>query len=176
MDFAAVLRLVGGFLESRGRRFAVVGGVAMAAWGMPRSTLDLDLIVDGEAQDELVQLLESEGWETLHRSRGYSNHLHSVAERGRLDVVYVRGDTAAAIFGAVRRVGSPGGVAFDVPRPEHLAAMKIHAMKQDPGRTYRDLADIRHLLSLNGVDREEVRDYFTRHGLEARYDELVATL
>lgn len=57
MDFAAVLRLVGGFLESRGRRVAVVGTVAMAAFGMPRSTLDLDLIVDGEAQDELVATL-----------------------------------------------------------------------------------------------------------------------
>lgn len=171
-----MLRLVGAFFEARGSRFAVVGGVAMAAWGMARTTLDLDLVVDGAIQEDLIGFLEQEGWETLHRSTGYSNHLHPDPERGRLDVVYVRGDTAAAIFAGVRREHALAGVEFDVPRPEHLAAMKVHAMTQDAARTFRELADIRHLLTLPGVDREAVRRSFARNGLEDRYDELVATL
>jgi hypothetical protein len=69
----------------------------------------------------------------------------------------------------------PGGMRIPVPRPEHLIAMKIVAMKNDPSRTYQDMADVRFLLSLPGVDREEVRAQFEKHGLLERYRELEAT-
>ena len=62
-----------------------------------------------------------------------------------------------------------------VPRPEHLIAMKVVAMKNDPTRAYQDMADIRFLLSLPGVDRQEVRAQFTKHGLLERYLELEAS-
>jgi hypothetical protein len=42
------------------------------------------------------------------------------------------------------------GTTLLVPRPEHLAAMKVQAMKNDPSRTFQDLADIQALLSLPG--------------------------
>jgi len=41
MDFVAVLELVGGFLEGRGYPWAVIGGLAMAAYGVPRTTMDV---------------------------------------------------------------------------------------------------------------------------------------
>ncbi|GEM_PF-3734184 len=44
MDFAAVLDLVGGFLDERSHPWAVIGGLAMAACGIPRTTMDLDLV------------------------------------------------------------------------------------------------------------------------------------
>ncbi len=58
------------------------------------------------------------------------------------------------------------------PKPEHLAALKVLAMKNDPGRALQDLSDIRFLLQLPQVDRNEVRAYFTRHGLAERLDEI----
>jgi hypothetical protein len=54
--------------------------------------------------------------------------------------------------------------------------MKVLAIKNDPTRALQDLADIRFLLTLPGVDRQEVRSYFARHGLETRFDELEKTL
>jgi hypothetical protein len=63
-----------------------------------------------------------------------------------------------------------------VPKPEHLVAMKVLAMKNDPGRTFQDLADIRILLMLPGVDREEIRHYFEQHGLRERFDDLERSL
>jgi hypothetical protein len=50
--------------------------------------------------------------------------------------------------------------------------MKGHAMKNDPARTLQDLADIRFLLGLPGVDEDEVPGYFERAGLSDRFDEL----
>lgn len=62
-----------------------------------------------------------------------------------------------------------------VPRPEHLVAMKVAAMKNDPGRTFQEMTDIRFLLRLPGVDRAMAASYFERHGLRDRLDEIERT-
>lgn len=176
MDFAAVLSVIAGELEPRRVRYAVIGGVALAALGMPRTTLDLDIVTDAAAQPTVVTFLEQLGYETLHRSPGYSNHLHREPARGRVDVVYVDGETAERLFGAVRSVAGFGGAAMPIAAPEHLAAMKVLAMKNDPQRTFQELADIRFLLGRPGVDRDLVRQYFERHGLLERFHDVERTL
>ena len=176
MDFSAVLARIADHLAASGHRFVVVGGVALAALGRPRTTLDLDLLVGAEAQENLVRYLEAEGYETLHRSAGFSNHLHADPARGRVDLVYVDPETARQIFGSALEVRGPGERRVLVPSPEHLAAMKVAAMKNDPARTFQELADIRYLLTLPGVDRAAVRAQFERQGLRERFDELEATL
>ena len=55
-----------------------------------------------------------------------------------------------------------------------MVAMKVVAMKNDPSRTYQDLADRRYLLTLADVDRDAVRSQFEKHGFLERYRELEA--
>jgi hypothetical protein len=162
-------------LEEKGRRYALGGGLAMAAYGLPRTTLDLDLVVDGESQEELVRYLESIGYQTLNRSAGYSNHVHREPGMGSVDFVYLAGETAEKVFSAAREVPGPGGRPVLVTSPEHLAAMKVLAMKNDPARTFQELGDIRHLIAVAGADRQAVREQLARHGLEERYRELERT-
>jgi hypothetical protein len=59
-----------------------------------------------------------------------------------------------------------------VPRPEHLVAMKVQAMRNDPSRALQDLADVLALLQLPGVDLDEARGYFERAGLREEWDEV----
>jgi hypothetical protein len=172
VDFERVLRTITDHLHSNGRRFALVGGHALAAYGLVRATVDLDLVVETEAQSELIAFLERLGYETLHRSTGYSNHLHSDPTLGRADFVYVRGETASKLFEQTTLLAGPGGLEVPVPKPEHLAAMKVQAMKNDPGRTLQELSDLQFLVRLDGVNRAEVRSYFERHGLLDRFEEL----
>ena len=86
--------------------------------------------------------------------------------------MYVQGRTSELLFGTVRHLPGPGGVTIAVPRPEHLIAMKVQAMKDAPERTWQDLVDIGYLLRLPGVDHDEVRGYFVRAGLDHRWREL----
>lgn len=176
MDFLATLSRVTAFLDDRNVPWALVGGLALSAYGGARSTLDLDLAVDGSVQDEMIRFMESRGFETLYRSSGYSNHLHPNEDLGRVDFVYVRGETSEKLFSEARRHQGPGGLEVIVPRPEHLIAMKVLAMKNDPGRTFQDLADIRVLMLQPNIDRDEVRRFFVRHGLRERFHELEETL
>jgi len=107
-----------------------------------------------------------------HVSAGYSNHLHAITALGGVDVVYVNGETSERLFAGCRTMPGPAGRSVPVPRPEHLAAMKIQAMKNDPRRTLGEMEDIRFILTLPGIDEAEVRGYFERAGLRHRYDEL----
>ena len=171
MDFARALELVSGIFEREGRPFALAGAAALAAYGVTRSTVDLDFVAEAAVQDALIESLEALGYRTLHRSPGYSNHVHTDSALGRLDFIYVDEATTRSVFGE-GRTASVAGRSVRVPRPEHLAAMKVQAIKNDPSRTYQDLADVRLLLGLPGIDRDEVRAYFERAGLGERFDEL----
>lgn len=175
MELAAVLGEVRGFLDREGIPFAIVGALALHTYGYSRATNDVDLLVGRDAQDRLVSFLEKRGFETLHRSDGYSNHLHADPACGRLDVVYVDADTRDKIF-AEARPASLAGVSVVVPKPEHLAAMKIHAMKNDPSRAFQDMADIQFLMRLPEVDRDQIRAYFERSEQLERFHELERSL
>ncbi len=170
MDFGRELDTVRAFLAEGKHRLAVIGGVALGAYGSPRMTIDLDIVTDAAAQPPLIAFMQSEGFATLHRSSGYSNHRHPT--RGRVDFMYVRDQTADRLFAALSERPGPGGRLIPVPKPEHLIAMKVQAMRDAPERGLQDLVDIAYLLQLHGVDRDEVRGYFVRAGLEDRWHEL----
>ena len=172
MDFGTVLDAVSKFLDEKGYRHAVIGGVALAAYGLPRTTVDLDLAVESSAQEDLIGFLEAKGYQTLHRSTGYSNHRHSDLRWGNLDFVYLKGETADEIFSACRRARGPRDLPVLLPKPEHLAALKVVAMKNDPSRSFQDMADIRFLLTLPGVDTREIQGYFEDQGMGDRFEEL----
>lgn len=76
MDIPRATRVVAAHFEGRGAPFAVIGGLALHAYGLPRATFDVDFATDAVHQSELISFLESLGYRTLHHSAGYSNHLH----------------------------------------------------------------------------------------------------
>lgn len=163
MDVGAVFDRLAQLLGSGSERFAVVGGYALLAHGVQRLTFDLDILVRSADQARLVDGLEDAGYETLHRSSGFSNHLHSDSSLGRLDVIYVDEDSARRIFrGSARRLVA--GRSVPVVSIPVLAAMKLHAIDNDPSRRLQDLADIRALLDRAPNDREAVRDIFIERG------------
>lgn len=76
------------------------------------------------------------------------------------------------LFENMRRVAGPGESVVPVLSAEHLAAMKIFAMKNDPTRILAELEDIRFLLTLPDIDRDEIRGYFEKHELGDLYAEI----
>ena len=174
MDFQFVADRLSTFFQESGQSYAIIGGFGLLAYGIERATFDLDFVTDRDLQDRLIQYLEAEGYETLYRSEGYSNHLHPSNDLGRIDFVYVDQDTAEKIFASARRVTILDSIEVLVPKPEHLIAMKVRALKNDPSRQVQDLQDISRLAAVPGVDTSEVRGYFEAldlgHLLEAHFE------
>ena len=171
MDVSRVLDLVRPFFESRAEPYALVGGLALLAYGAPRATFDVDLLARRGAQDDLVAFLAALDFTTLSIQPGFSNHQHSDLALGRVDVIYVSGTTADAVFAGCTRKAITAAVQAPVPRPEHLVAMKAQAFAKD-GTRYSDLADLQFLLSLPGLDAVEARGYFESAGLTEYFDRL----
>jgi hypothetical protein len=107
MKLGKVLELIARQLDAQGQPVALVDGLGLAAHGLPRATLDLDLLVPDEAQEALIEFMEELGYETLHRSPGYSNHLHPEEALGRVDFVYVRGETRDKVFSSATEMVGP---------------------------------------------------------------------
>jgi hypothetical protein len=170
VQFDEVLRTLASFFGREHIPFALIGGLAMQALGYSRFTRDADLVVGRESRDATVAFLESLGYETLHVSEGYSNHLHPEKAFGRVDLMYVDSATAAALFPAAVMRPVVGSVSLPVAHPNHLAAMKALAMRNAPERVLVDSPDVRYLLSLAETDRAVVRDYFARHQLLELFD------
>ncbi|MEM1181758.1 MAG: hypothetical protein AAGM22_25665, partial [Acidobacteriota bacterium] len=125
MDLEKLLDEITDLLDRQGIRWALIGGMALGAYGVGRHTADVDLVVDRDSQTTLVSRLEEAGFETLFVSSGYSNHTRG---KDRVDFVYVNVTTADQLFGKARVIDS-GERRLQVVSPEHLAAMKVLAMK-----------------------------------------------
>jgi hypothetical protein len=164
MDITRVLALVRPFFDERGEPYAIVGGLALLAYGAARATFDVDLLAPRGTRDDFVAYLEARGFATLSVQAGFSNHQNPDVALGRLDVIYVSGTTAEAVFaGCAARTLAPG-VEVPVPRPEHLVAMKVQAFAGDRTR-YSDLTDLQFLLSLPELDHAGARLLRSRRAL-----------
>jgi hypothetical protein len=169
-----VFRLLVDFLEGESLDYAVVGAFALHAFGYVRATQDVDFLVRSKNQEKIIRYLEmSLGYETIHRSAGFSNHVHPLSGLGRVDFLYVQGATADAMFGQSSRLQVFGDFRLPVVKPEHLVALKVFAMANNPERALREMADIKELLDRLELDLEEVRGYFEKHGQLERYYEIV---
>ena len=173
MKFKDILQLLTNHFEQEKIDYALIGAFALKAYGYVRATQDVDFLVRNKHQDEIIAYLESLGYETIYRSAGYSNHVNPVSKLGRIDFVYVKGQTAKDIFRETRRLLILGDLSLPVISPEHLVALKVFAMKNDPDRVFREMADIKHILSLPGIDIEAIKRYFNKYGQLERYYELI---
>jgi len=174
MKFREVFRFLIGFFEKERMDYALIGAFALHAYGYVRATQDVDFLVRAENQDRIVHYLESSlGYDTIHRSSGYSNHVHRLSGLGRIDFLYVQGATAESIFRETRRLLVLDDFRLPVVKPEHLVALKVFAIKSNPDRALREMADIKELLALPGLDHGEVRKYFEKYGQLERYHDIV---
>jgi hypothetical protein len=172
MQFTEVLTTFAEFFEREKIRWAIAGGLAVAAWGYERGTQDMDFVISGDDRKKVTAFAESLGYETVYASDSFSHHLHHTEAFGRVDAIYVNGRTADDMFANATMRVTAGSVLAPVISAEHIAMMKAFAIKAIPTRLRADSRDIEFLLTLPGIDREAVRNYFARFGLLEIFDDI----
>ncbi len=132
-------------LNANGIRYALVGGLAVAHYAIPRTTQDVDILVLQEDAGKLLQLLRP------HYFRGTAQVMFFQIDDTRLDVLiatlrYQR----AAVLNAQESTFE--GVPVKVVAPRDLVLMKLLAAWERPTEGKRDLdqADIVMLLEQFG--------------------------
>lgn len=171
MGIRKQFELITDFFEKQNMDYALIGAFALYAYGYTRATQDIDFITKTEFQKKIIVFLESIGFETLNKSAGYSNHLHPIGSM-RFDFVYISGDTADTIFQSVTRKNVFKDIELPVVSPEHLIALKLFAVKNEPRRKLKELADIKEIYELTEIKKEVIQTYLKKYGLEEFYDEI----
>lgn len=170
MPLRDVFKAVSEMFEHENADYAVIGAVALYAYGYVRATKDIDFVTRIEFQEKAVHYLESLGFKTTHCSDAFSNHVHPIGAM-RVDLMYLEKDTADKIFKKTEKRVLFEDITIPVVSAEHLVAMKLFAAKHNERRRLKDLADIKEITAVVDIDKEILKDYFRQFGLESYYKE-----
>jgi hypothetical protein len=173
MDVRAVLLEIHAALREAGIQHALIGGLALAAHGSARATVDVDFIADGGRAEDVDRLLRARGYACLQRSDFVANYASDRPERGRVDFLFARQAHGRAMLGRSAAVEILGRQ-IPVVDASDLVGLKVQSSSNDPSRRHRDLADIEWLLRHAALDLDRVRDYFRLFDREKELDALLA--
>ena len=137
-------------LDREGIRGALIGGLAVATWGSPRSTEDIDLLAELAQSPELEDAMRAEGWRVSWHRGGREDpiplllRLESVHVGPKIDVICATRHWERAILDRAVQVTLPGGRRVPVVTPEDLIVLKLLAGGP------QDLIDVADLLTRCG--------------------------
>jgi hypothetical protein len=140
-------------LGARRIAHALIGGFALASYGVFRATVDIDLIAEGEKSEEIKSALTAVGFNLVAET---TEVLH-FSGLGFLDILLARRPISQAMLRAAKPTGPLG---LNILGVEDVIGLKIQAYANDPKRTLRDQADIQALIEKNpALDWEKVKFY-----------------
>lgn len=153
----------------------LIGGQAVGVRGYQRVTLDVDFMVTEADYEKLKPAICAEGYRETVRTdvaaklRAESEHLIDI------DFMFVEAETFRGIQ-KESKAETFQDVQFLVPKPEHLIALKLHAIKQQPDlRELKDLNDIVELIRANQVDvlSESFKSMCLKYGTPELYQKIL---
>lgn len=175
MSLKEIFTALSDFFKRNKMDFGIVGAFALFSYGYVRATRDIDFITRIKNREKTIRYLESLGFETTFSSRAFSNHLHPI-DSVRVDIMYIEGATAGEIFGSTENRLIFNGIELPVVSAEHLVAMKLFAIQNNPDRKYKDLADIKEILRHTKCNRKTIKKYFIKYGQESFFDEIAGEI
>ncbi len=177
-------------VAAEGKRFALVGGLAVSVRAEVRFTRDIDLAVavdDDTEAESLVFALKSRGYATLasveqeDQSRLATIRLRS-PQSVKIDLLFASSGIEQETVTRATIVSLPAVGALPIARAEELLSLKVLSMTEE---RLQDRIDARNLIRVNvGLDLDCVRDnlrliaergYARRQDLPAKLASLLET-
>jgi hypothetical protein len=163
MDFETTLKTLLAEFERRPIRYAVIGGFAMGALGVSRTTVDLDFLVHHEDVPTLHDILSRLGYERRISNENVSQYTAQDKRLGAIDVVHAFRPISLKMLEQSQSHKLFGEkVSIRILLPEDVIGLKIQAIANNPSRQHTDTADIETLMELHGrhLDWERLLDYY----------------
>lgn len=153
MRIRDLLDLITTTLDEKQIEFALIGGLAVALRGYPRSTVDVDLLVRGSDKDLLKSVLEGAGFSCDHNT-AETAHFSGL---GFVDCLYAQREISLKML---EDASVLEGSRCKVLQVEDIIGLKIQAYQNEPSRKWKDQADIAELIKANpGLDRKKILEY-----------------
>jgi len=176
MDFALILRFL---IENFARKkigFALMGGFALQAVGVARTTQDIDVLVLSEASPKIKEIMLKHRYKLLYESEEVLNFVSDDFQLGRVDFMLAhRKYTLAMLKRAKEEPVFGGKFKVRVLCAEDQIGLKVQASSNNPKRLHKDMSDIRMIIENNypKLDLALIREYFSLFSREKELDEIV---
>ena len=154
-------------------QFLLIGGRGLEAHGYVRNTYDLDLLVRLTDLNELARSIREFGYALAVETAIFSRWRAADPAIDDLDLIYVDPGT----FDKLNRDAvtiTYGELSIRVPSITGMIAIKLHAMRNQPGRTIRYTQDIQAVLHLHpqAVALDDLRALCEKYGPPGIFDEI----
>ncbi len=161
MDFEKIIPLIIGDFKKEGIRYALIGGFAMGAMGMVRSTMDADFLVDSGDLPKIHKIMKKYSYKCVYETENVSQFVSNIKIFGELDFLHAFRKISLSMLS--RAKSSPifaGKCKIKILRPEDIIGLKLQALANNPERENREYIDIKAIMEkfknkLNWVLLEE---------------------
>ena len=163
MDFALVFKFISETFKRENIDFALIGGLALQAAGVTRTTLDIDMLVLSTDSLKIKKIMLTHGYKLIHESEDVLNFVSKKFELGRVDFFIAHRQYALEMLRrAEEKPVFQGKVNIKVLKVEDQIGLKVQSSSNDPKRYHQDMADIRLLIENNyeKLDMKIVDEYF----------------
>lgn len=173
MNFERVIKMITQEFNKRKVSYALIGGYAMAFYGIIRATVDIDFIVDEKDRDYVKQTL-AKNYRIFYES---DNVIQFISDDifGNIDFILAKRDIGRDILKNARFFKATGGkIKIKVARLEDIIGLKLQAIKNEPKRYIKERYDIEMIMEQQGkkLDWERVYMYFKIFEYEKDFNEL----
>ena len=175
MDFKLVLEKLLTAFREQDVRYALIGGMALGAWGVPRGTVYIDFLVHRDDKGKVDAVMQGLGYECKYRTENVSQYVSPLEVFGEVDFLHAfRAPSLGMFERAVERKLFGGTVSLRVLKIEDLIGFKVQAIANNENRRAQDMADIEALLALHGsaVNWFLIEEYLALFGLNDLCGEL----
>ncbi|MEK6589893.1 MAG: nucleotidyl transferase AbiEii/AbiGii toxin family protein [Nitrospinota bacterium] len=175
MHFKLVLEKLLTDFDRHNIRYALMGGLALGAWGVPRSTVDIDFLVNREDMEKVDAIMRGLGYECRHKTENVSQYLSPLRIFGEVDFLHAfRTPSLSMLESAEEKKMFGDTVSVKVLKIEDLIGFKVQAVANDESRKAVDIADIESLIAYNKdrLNWSLIEEYFTLFGLIELYNDL----
>jgi len=175
MDFKTVTENLLSTFEVEGVRYALIGGFAMGAWGIARSTVDMDFLIHKNDMQIVHRILTDMGYECRYQTENVSQFVAPLQIFGEIDILHAFREVSIGMLQRAedRKIFNES-MTIKVLKVEDLIGLKVQAIANDPSRKPIDLADIEALMEIYGgsIDWPIIEEYFDLFEFNDLFEEL----
>ena len=174
MKYPSIFHMVSSIFNKKAVKCVLIGGFAVNFYDVPRATEDVDFLTTKEDFQAAYSFLEEEGFKKFSEKETFAQLENDKEYIRKLDFMFVDKDVLDKIIKEGKNV-TIAGQDFKIPSVLHLVALKLHAIKFNKKREYKDLVDIVDLIRNNKIDikAEEFKNLCLKFGPQEIYNRIL---
>lgn len=177
MDFKTTLAALIEVFNRENIRYALIGGFALGALGVPRATVDLDFLIEKDDLEKIGRIMESLAYNCVYKSENVTQYVSPVKIFGEVDFLHAFRKISRTMLARAKSVDIFEGKAkIKVLLAEDIIGLKVQSLANNPERLSKEYADMEALMDYyrESLDWQIIEEYFALFDLNNKFLELKA--